>query len=294
MQENEKYNLHRALSPYLTDAVLSEIDRADILRLCEIRIRKNRRMSFTVGKENVLCRTVVSSKEFEGIIYRMCRGSVHAFSEQMQNGYIALPFGYRVGISGTAVLQGGKICAIKEISSINIRIPRSINGVSKKLSEHLALEGYRTGALIFSPPGVGKTTLLCDLARTLSSDPILLRVALIDCRKELFRTENFEGSIADVYTAYPKAAAIEQATRTMSPQYIICDEIGSDETDSILSAQNSGVPIIATAHAGSFDELLCRPGIKRLFDFCVFDEYIYLRRDEKGFVYEIKKREELL
>ena len=79
----------------------------------------------------------------------------------------------------------------------------------------------------------------------------------------------------------------------MSPQYIVCDEIGMDEADSILSAQNSGVPIIASAHAGSFEELLRRPGLKRLHDFCVFDEYIYLRRDEEGFVYEIKKREEL-
>ena len=191
IRENEKYNLHKSLAPFLTESILKEVESADISKLCEIRIRRDRNMSLTVGKENVICQTVVSAKEFESIIYRMCRGSVHAFGDQVMNGYIPLPGGYRAGVSGTAVSEKGRICAIKEISSVNIRIPRSIKGASRKLIDHFAESKYCLSTLIFSPPGVGKTTLLSDLALMLSSPPILRRVALVDCRNELFRANDF-------------------------------------------------------------------------------------------------------
>lgn len=96
--------------------------------------------------------------------------------------------------------------------------------------------------LIYSPPGEGKTTLLRDIASLLSSPPYLRRVAVIDSRAELFREDSFSASIADIYTGYPKAYGIELATRTMSPQFIVCDELGTEEAKSVMEDQNCGVP----------------------------------------------------
>ena len=60
---------------------------------------------------------------------------------------------------------------------------------------------------------------------------------------------------------------------------IFCDEIGSaEEARAILGAQNSGVPLIATAHADSRETLFRRPNIRLLYENCVFRYYIGLRR----------------
>ncbi len=95
---------------------------------------------------------------------------------------------------------------------------------------------------------------------------------MIDTRGELYREDMFRDTIADIFTGYPKAAGIEIATRTMSPQYLICDEIGArEEARAIIEALHSGVPLLATAHAESFDELKKRPHIKMLLDTGVFE-----------------------
>ena len=47
----------------------------------------------------------------------------------------------------------------------------------------------------------------------------------------------------------------------------------------VLEAQNTGVPLIASAHAGSFAELAARPNIRLLQENRVFDEYILISRE---------------
>jgi len=133
--------------------------------------------------------------------------------------------------------------------------------------------------MIYSPPGEGKTTLLRELAYRLSRGDRPYRTVLIDTRGELYDSANMSGGLLDVYTGYPKAMAIELATRTMNPECLICDEIGSkDEAEAILAAQNTGVPLIASCHAADMHGLLRRPNLRILHDARIFEMYIGIRR----------------
>jgi stage III sporulation protein AA len=121
--------------------------------------------------------------------------------------------------------------------------------------------------------------LIRDLASLLSGGEAPRRVALIDTRGELYMQKLFGHHLVDVLHGYPRAKGIEIATRTLSPEAIFCDEIGSaEEAKAILGAQNSGVPLIATAHADSREALFRRPSIRLLYESGVFRYYIGLRR----------------
>lgn len=263
----------------------------DLEKLCEIRLRRERPISLTCDSNNILCDKVCSASELDYIVYRMCRGSIHSYGDHILNGYIPLDGGCRVGVCGKAVTDKGRLISIKEITSLNIRIPRCIKGVGDELVRYLAQSQFSKSVLIYSPPGVGKTTLISDAAASLSSTPYLKRVALIDCRCELYREESFKNSIVDVYSSYPKAEAIEKAVRTMSPQLIICDEIGKDEAEAIIGIQNTGVPMIATAHAHSVSSLLKRPAFAFMHKACVFDDYIGITRSKGDFELTVISRD---
>lgn len=248
--------------------------------ICEIRLRAGRPVAVTTSAANISLGAVCSSREISAAVDRMCGGSLHAYEDSIKKGYIPLPDGCRVGVCGTYSGSG-----ISDITSLCIRLPRDARGTGLSLCRRIVQSGG--GMLIYSPPGEGKTTLLRDIASSLSSPPYLKRVAVIDSRREIFREEAFSRSLADIYSGYPKAAGIELATRTMSPQYIVCDELGADEAESVLSAQNCGVPLIATAHASSLDGLMKRKAFIRLDRAGVFDTYVGIRRMGTGYGFDI-------
>ena len=84
------------------------------------------------------------------------------------------------------------------------------------------------------------------------------------------------------------------AVRTLSPQIIICDEIGDyEEAMALVASHNCGVPLIASAHAASIDELLTRTGIRLLHDAGIFGAYVGIsRKGDNGFFYRVHRREE--
>ena len=242
----------------------------------EIRLRRGRPVSFTSRGRNIITDLICTPAELSDTISRLCGGTLHAHSDTIACGYIAFGDGGRAGICGRAV-EGGHaaIASVCDADALSIRVPRSVWGISSKLCDYIASRSYITSVLVYAPPGGGKTTLLRDAAAALSRAPHSRRVAVIDTRGELYREDMFRDTIADIFTGYPKAAGIEIATRTMSPQYIVCDEIGSqDEAEAIISAQHTGVPLLASAHASSYGELASRLPIKRLLDAGIFDHCV--------------------
>jgi stage III sporulation protein AA len=195
----------------------------------------------------------------------LCSYSVYSHENEIRNGYITLSGGHRAGICGTAVLQSDSVSSVRGISSINLRISREIRGAADELLDRI-WDRLAGGLLLAGAPSSGKTTILRDLARQLSSGVRgnLKKVAVIDERGEIAGTycgvpQNDLGCCCDVLDGYPKAEGILLAVRTLSPDIILCDEIGSErEVGAVEQGLNTGVILIASIHAGSIEELVRR------------------------------------
>jgi len=294
--DEELLRILKYLPPRVSRAVRSFAERPDVCEsyISEIRLRADAPLSLSFGDRNV-CRfggqsVVCSEFELSETLQKLCEDSVHTYGESLKEGFVSLENGYRIGVCGRVGLSGEAIKSVYGISSLSIRIPHPVRGVSRRIANLLTKNGRMESALFYAPPNVGKTTLIRDLASSVSGGASPRRVALIDTRGELYMREMFEDRLVDVLRGYPRAKGIEIATRTLSPEVIFCDEIGSaEEARAILSAQNSGVPLIATAHAESKEALLRRPNIRMLYENGIFRYYIGISRgaEEGGFAFDI-------
>ena len=264
----------------LPPRIAERLSGIDMSQVSEIRLVTDRPLTLTVKDKAVPVGISVSAEEMSLTVAALCRGSLHSFEDTIRQGYIPLGNGARAGVCG--VMSGG---AVMTVTSLCIRIPRSVYGVGQSLVRRLLT--VPSGMLIYSPPGVGKTTLLRDVASILSSPPYFKRVSVIDERNEIFRPDAFTLSCADVYSSYPKNEAIELAVRTMSPQYLICDELGQRDAEVLLSTQSLGVPTVATVHAPSLEALMRRKIFKELDTCGLFSLYIGLSRDGRGFSFRV-------
>ena len=170
---------------------------------------------------------------------------------------------------------------IRDLSAVNFRICREIKGIAEELFPKLLCDGKFCSTLIVSEPCGGKTTLLTDLVRVLSQNGY--RSAVVDERGEIgavFRgvPQKDLGELTDVLDGYPKPYGMMVALRTLSPQVLVCDEIGSkEETERMLEAMNAGVPVLVTAHAKDEEELFNRPQIKKLTDAGAISKVVLLK-----------------
>lgn len=246
----------------------------------EIRLRSGRRVFLTLGtkfgKRNLTLSKTLLPSELAEVFERMCGGSLYAYGESLCKGYISLGGGIRVGVCGHASAEGGRICGIYDVSSLNIRIPhRPLTLAGELLSRVSSCVENGEGVLIYSPPAQGKTTLLRSLCRELSSGENARRVVVVDSRDELAPISDAAELSLDVLSGYPKAEGIYIATAYMNPEVIVCDEIGaSDDVSAILEAQNCGVPLIATAHGADIRSVLRRPSLRTLYKAAAFDLYV--------------------
>lgn len=258
----------------------------------EIRLRLNRPLSivcpnitYYLTKQGGLVSTPIADSMFTisrgdiaDTFHNICNYSVYAKQKEINNGFVTMRGGHRAGICGTAVMNDGKIVNIRDITSINIRIAREHKGCAKSLVD--SIKTFDKGVLICGAPCSGKTTVLRDLARILSTE-LGKNVSLIDERGELAALSSgiFQNDIGlcDVFDSYKKSKAMMQAVRSMAPDIIICDEIGSDED--VLAVEHSvncGVSIIASVHCASEKELRSKANIKALAKIRAFDKVVFL------------------
>ena len=222
----------------------------------------------------------------EELLMRMCTGSLYAHSETLEEGYLVLPSGVRVGVCGRAAVVGGKITGIDSISAFSIRIATAAPDVGGEICALFERMQKTRGILLFSPPGVGKTTLLRGVAARLAGGEHPLRVAVVDKRGELSAYSSDKGLLLDVLSGYPRGRGVGIAVRTMAAEVIVCDEVGDlAEAQEIVAAHTGGVPLIATAHASSARELLSRPGMRLLHEARCFGAYVLISRGKARFTY---------
>ncbi len=272
--------------PEKIQKILINYDRID-----EIRIRKNRRLCLTQNNKTLVLSYVVSDSDFEYCLSRLCKNSLHTYYESIKKGFIPFDNGYRIGICGNAIVDNGVITNITNINSLNIRIPTVDIEIPDRFLANAKLE---KGCLIFSPPNCGKTTLLKATIKHLSSPPYNLRVCVIDPKNELYSERYHSDCAADFLIGYPRHEATDIAMRNMSPDVLICDEIGlNDDIAPLIECKNSGISLICSAHAGSISELLTRPSLKKLHELNTFHSYVQIRIKDRKRSYEYLKREDL-
>lgn len=220
----------------------------------EIRLRANSKIALETVRGRFLLDKTVSCEELAECIKSFCNYSLHSFEKEFKEGYVTLKGGHRAGFCGTAIIKNGKFEGVKDISSINIRVAREIKGAGDYLRPVVFGEDFK-GLLICGRPMSGKTTVLRDLCRIIGDRH---KLAVIDSRGEIAAVyggipQNDVGVFTDVLNGYEKAEGIEIATKTLSPEYIACDEV-TGCTDYIKMCLNSGVKMIFTLHCGTLKQ----------------------------------------
>ncbi len=276
---------------YLPDRIAAEVRKYAALyggMINEIRLRSGGVLSVTIMGENIVCNSTVTEKECLDTFMRLCRNSLYSHTETIREGFITTPEGIRVGICGKAVCENGVITSVSGASSICIRIPRRVIGAGDMAYELLREMNFLRGLIVWSIPGVGKTTLLRELIVRLGGGADPLRVAVIDTRHEL-GAGIAAGGLIDILDGYPRSKGIEIAKRTMSPQIIVCDEISTPEDGvAIMDAIGSGIPIVVSVHAGSREELLRQHSLKNVTTSTAFGAYVgLLGQTLGGYKYDI-------
>lgn len=262
----------------------------------EIRIGIERPLILISHNKEILTSYITSEEDLNYIIQRISNFSLYAYEEEIKQGFITIKGGHRVGIAGECVMENNKIKTIRNISSLNIRICREVIGASKNIMKFIFENNKVNNTLIISPPRCGKTTLLRDIARSLSDKG--KRVAVIDERSEIAGCykgipQMNIGIRSDVLDNCLKSQGMIMAIRSLAPEVIICDEIGSKEDiDALVMAFNSGVSVISTLHGFDIEDLFFRTVFKDLLDNKILDSVIVLsNKDKIGSIKSIYKME---
>lgn len=254
--------------------VLCKISEETAADVTEIRLRADRCITLTILNEPVKLNIFTDKTDLEECFMALCGYSYQHVEHCVADGFVPMKNGHRAGICGTYYKTDDGAARIKDITSINIRVARTqITKCPDELKQVLSEGG---GVLICGAPGCGKTTLLRAASRYLSDKN--KRVSVVDERFELAPVmKSALPDNCDVLSGYPKHIGMLHAIRTLSPDVILCDEIGGmEDAGAVAKAANAGVKIVASIH-GSGKNVLRRPQTAALIETGAFDCAVLIR-----------------
>lgn len=294
----------RNMFPTQFHSMLSALNQIEN-NLQEIRIRVNCPCIFVIGRmeyfpdkngrlHKEMEKGFAFSKEDVDVIFNhICNYSPYAYESQLKQGFLTVAGGHRVGVCGQVVLQDGRITLMKHVQFLHVRIVHEIPGVGNKILPYLFEHGQFLNTLIISPPGVGKTTMLRDLTKSLSDGNQYAngkQICIVDERSELAGCymgipQNHVGKRTDVLDACPKAEGMMMAIRSMGPEIIVVDELGLQrDYEAVEKASVCGIKILASVHGDSLNEIYSErnaffPIIKKVFHRLIF---LYWKKETDG------------
>ena len=256
----------------------------------EIRLRNNKFLCLKTASGNVILEYIVTTKEIKDTFEKICENSIYSYKRQICEGFITIKNGHRVGITGNCAFENGQVVNINYISSLNFRIAKERKGCANELLKYIIDDGDVCNTLIVSKPGCGKTTILRDIIRQISNKG--KTCGIVDERGEIAAMfkgipQNDVGILTDVIDNVSKEKGMQILIRSMAPDIIACDEIGSKEDiEAINHAICSGVKGIFTAHGETIEELLLNKQISVLFQNFLIEKIIILNPEIKGNIKE--------
>ena len=266
----------------------------------EIRMRSSKPiiLKFTNGEK--ILQGLIETEDILQTLQSICDNSIYSYQNQICEGFITIKGGHRIGITGSVVISRGKVTNINYISNLNFRIARQIIGCSNNLLKYILDIPNNTiyNTLIISPPGAGKTTILRDTIRTISNGIEDLEfkgknISVVDERGEIAAMykgvpQNDIGIRTDILDNIKKSEGMKMVIRSMSPDIIVADEIGSKEdVEAINYAVCCGIKGIFTAHGSSIEDLNLNPAISELIKKQIFERLVFLDKKQKGKIEKI-------
>ena len=254
---------------------------------------------------------VITSQELKATISKLSAYSLYAFEEELRQGFLTIEGGHRVGFCGKAVREKDSIRTLSQISSLNIRIAKEIYGCADRILPYLTDKNRFLPTVIVSPPGCGKTTVLREMIRQISSGfyGSYMTVGVADERGEISGMYNgipqmHLGYCTDIMYGCPKGEGMEMLLRSMAPDIIAVDELGGmDEYTAVENMAYGGVGLLCTAHGGSMEDLQKRPCLCAMIKRNMIKRFVFLStaegagtleeiRDDTGTVLYIRKQPE--
>ena len=321
-KDTTKKLLEEFIFPILPSHLATMINRIPTARLAcltEIRMRANRVLLLVLGNVDIMLSPrgeIVTDQsaayqcnreDINTTLQLISKNSLYAFEQELKMGFLTINGGHRVGLTGQTVVDGGEIKALKNFSSLNIRMAREIKGCADKVMPYIIDERKNVlSTLVISAPCCGKTTLLRDLVRQISTGNKEFRglqVGVVDERSEIAACKNGVptvdlGQRTDVLDGCPKASGMLMLIRSMSPAVIATDELGrAEDVCAVREALHAGVSVLATVHGRDINEVLQRPYVGELIQHKYFDRYVVLSdRPRVGTVEKIidSKRDKIL
>jgi stage III sporulation protein AA len=275
--------LVRILPLWLRKEIVAE----QLAQTSELRLRTGQAVEMVCLTGSYWLRQKVTEEDLKFCINMASKYSPWTAST-MNEGFITIEGGHRIGISCCWMLEESGRCSIQKMTSLCIRIAKDFGSISGDLCL------LHESILILGRPGSGKTTLLRDLVREISNHR-KGSICVVDERKEVFPMNGntmcfYPGPRTDVLSGYPKGKGIEMAIRCLSPKVVAIDEItAAEDCAALIEAGWCGVDILATAHASSVDDLFKRPVYKPLLECGLFRICVVMNEDKSWNLERIKR-----
>lgn len=287
------------LSPGLA-AVVEKIPAELLAEISELRIRSGQALRAVTGHTDRRLRCdgrpavgldpgyICTPEDLQQTMLLVSRNSLYAFEEELRQGFFTVAGGHRIGLAGQAIVKQGELIALKNVGALNVRLAREVIGAADRLVAYVVSSRNKVwNTLIISPPRCGKTTVLRDLIRQLSSGVAVLKfegvsVGVVDERSEIAACREGVPTInlgprADVLDGCPKAIGLLMLIRSMAPRVVATDELGREaDAVAVREALHAGVSVLATVHGRDVADVGRRPYVGELIAEGRFDRYVLL------------------